>query len=65
MIERKNSQPSADAIEALARCLLPSIRSYYESEEGQREYAQWQAKQDTEAKPHREVGSDEIVRLAG
>ena len=31
---------------ALARCLLPSIRSYFESEEGQREYAEWLSWQD-------------------
>ena len=33
MIEREKYQPPADAIEALARCLLPTIRSYFESEE--------------------------------
>ena len=30
-------------IEALARCLLPEIQRFFESEEGQREFAQWQA----------------------
>ena len=29
------------ALEALARCLLPAIRSYFESDEGQREFAEW------------------------
>ena len=29
-------------IEALARCLLPEIQRFFESEEGQREFAQWQ-----------------------
>ena len=29
-------------IEAIARCLLPDILAYYESEEGQREFAKWQ-----------------------
>ena len=29
------------ALEALARCLLPAIRSYFESDEGQREFAKW------------------------
>ena len=43
MIEREKNQVPADAINALARCLLPSIRSYFESEEGRREYAEWQA----------------------
>ena len=30
------------AIERLARCMLPLIQKYYESEEGQKELAQWQ-----------------------
>ena len=30
-------------IEAIARCLLPDILAFYESEEGQREFAAWQA----------------------
>lgn len=29
--------------EALARCLLPAIYEYFESEEGQREFAEWEA----------------------
>lgn len=28
-------------IEALARCLLPSIIAYFESDEGQAEFDQW------------------------
>jgi len=32
-------------IEALARCLLPEIQRFFESEEGQREFAEWQASQ--------------------
>ncbi|MCL1981649.1 MAG: hypothetical protein FWG53_00975 [Clostridiales bacterium] len=34
MIERDEYQVPADAIEALARQLLPAIRSYFESEGG-------------------------------
>ena len=30
-----------EVIESLARCILPSIRAYFESEEGQKEYAEW------------------------
>ena len=30
------------AIERMARCLLPMIRKYYESEEGQQELAAWE-----------------------
>ena len=29
--------------EALARVLLPEIQAFFESEEGQREYAEWKA----------------------
>ncbi len=32
-------------LEALARCLLPDIRAFYKSEEGQREFAQWKKRQ--------------------
>ena len=28
--------------ESIARCLLPKIRAYYESEEGQQAFAEWQ-----------------------
>lgn len=34
-------------IEAIARCLLPDILAYYESEEDQREFARWQQEQKT------------------
>jgi hypothetical protein len=77
MIERDEYQPPADAIsgsprnpqiswgevEALARCLLPAIRSYFESDEGQREFAEWQTRQDTEQATGGEVKADEQVRL--
>ena len=33
------------AIERIARCMFPMIRSYYESEEGQRELAKWKSMQ--------------------
>lgn len=33
-------------IERIARCLLPDIQAYYESEEGQREFAEWQKQQE-------------------
>ena len=33
-------------IESLARCLLPQIQKYFESEDGQREFAEWQAEQE-------------------
>lgn len=50
----------ADAIEALARQLLPAIRSYFESDEGQREFAEWQARQGN--LPAEEVNADAQVR---
>ena len=34
----------------IARCLLPDIVAYFESEQGQREFAEWKAGQDTEKK---------------
>ncbi len=33
-------------IESFARCILPAIREYFESEEGQREFAVWKAEED-------------------
>ena len=35
-------------VEALARVLLPEIQAFFESEDGQRDYAEWKAKQQTE-----------------
>ena len=63
------------ALEALARCLLPAIRSYFESEEGRREFGEWKLRQGQppqqplsgiENLPSREVEPDnESLRLAG
>ena len=39
----------------IARCLLPDIVAYFESEQGQREFAEWKAGQDTEKKKKSEV----------
>ena len=33
------------AIEAIARSLWPDIQTYFESEEGQKEFAAWKAQQ--------------------
>lgn len=41
-------------IEAIARCIMPDILAFYESEEGQREFAEW--------KERREVGEQEDNR---
>lgn len=32
-------------VEAIAECLLPAIQAFFESEDGQREFAQWKQKQ--------------------
>lgn len=37
-------------MEALVRVLLPEIEKFYASEEGQRQFAQWQAEQDRRKK---------------
>ncbi len=37
-------------IESLARALLPTMQAFFENEEGQREFTEWKAKQDKEAK---------------
>lgn len=34
-----------DEMEELARTLLPAIRAFYETEEGQKEFEQWKVKQ--------------------
>ena len=35
-------------VEALARVLLPEIQAFFESEEGQREFAEWKKQRETE-----------------
>ena len=35
-------------IESIARCILPDIIAYYETEEGQREFQEWKAMQEAE-----------------
>lgn len=32
-------------VEALARCLLPEIQKFFESEDGKREFEEWKKKQ--------------------
>lgn len=41
-----NSDIPQHAIETIARCILPDIIAYYESEEGQREFQEWLAKKE-------------------
>jgi hypothetical protein len=61
--EQEKYDPPDGALEALARRLYPAIRSYFESEEGQREFAEWQARKGAEHSPG-EVRPDEQVGLA-
>ena len=35
-------------IEALARCLLPEIQKFFESEDGKREFEEWRAWREAE-----------------
>ena len=35
-------------IEAIAHCIFPDILAFYESEEGQREFAAWKARRENE-----------------
>ena len=35
-------------IEAIARCILPDVLAFYESEEGQREFAEWKKQREAE-----------------
>ena len=43
-----NSGISQHAIETIARCILPDILAYYESEEGQQEFQEWKAMREAE-----------------
>ena len=42
-------------IEIIARCIFPYILAFYESEEGQREFAEWKAQQ--AEKPDKEIAA--------
>ena len=37
-----------EVLESLARCILPTIQAYFESEEGQREFKEWKEKRGDE-----------------
>lgn len=42
-----NRTPYPDyVIETVARCLWPDIQAFFESEEGQREFAEWKAERE-------------------
>jgi hypothetical protein len=46
--KRKPDIPD-EVIESLARMLLPAIQKYFDSEEGQREFAAWKAEKEIRA----------------
>lgn len=43
------------AIERIARCMLPMIRAYYESEEGKCELMQWQEQKQQADRPEEKL----------
>lgn len=45
-----NSDIPQHQIEAIARCIMPDILAFYESEEGQREFAEWKKQREAERK---------------
>jgi hypothetical protein len=50
-----------DALEALARMLYPSLVTFFKSEEGQREFAEWQATREAVNLP---AGEEDAERVA-
>ena len=43
-----NSGIPQHIIESIARCILPDIIAYYETEDGQRQFQEWKAMQEAE-----------------
>ena len=43
-----NSDIPQHQIEAIARCIMPDILAFYQSEEGQREFAEWKKQREAE-----------------
>ena len=46
-------------LETIARALLPEMQAYFESEEGKREFAEWQALQKDSTKVHKGGNNDD------
>jgi len=44
--------PPKAAIDAFARCIYPAILEYFESEQGQKEFAEWKQKQKRNAQKY-------------
>ena len=45
---KNNSGIPQHIIKSIARCILPDIIAYYETEEGQRQFQEWKAMQEAE-----------------
>ena len=54
-----NSGIPQHEIEKIARCIFPDILAFYESEEGQREFAEW--KRQRERKDNQDSNGDKIA----
>ena len=54
-----NSGIPQHIIESIARCILPDIIAYYETEEGQRQFQEWKAMQEAE-----NVEGKNVVKLS-
>jgi len=52
--KRKSGIPQYE-IEMLARCLLPDIQKFFESEEGQKEFAEWKKEQAEKKKEEKAI----------
>lgn len=48
--DKSKSKIPQHEIDAFARCLLPEIQKFFESKEGQREFAEWKRKRLTKNK---------------
>ena len=46
-------------IEAIARCILPDILAFYESAEGQREFARWRAEKEAAGNKEKKTSEKE------
>ena len=52
-------------IEVIARCILPDILAFYESEEGQREFSEWKKQREMEtqkAKQNKGIAKAGVIR---
>ena len=54
-----NSGIPQHEVEKIARCILPDILAFYESEEGQREFAEW--KRQLDLKDNQDSSGNEVA----